>query len=69
MAAYQYTNAKGVMYYLHSKMVTLRGGKQQKIYYFAKDERPAEACELPEDREVFENPRNAFPTLKKKATA
>lgn len=68
MAAYEYTNAKGVKYYLHSKVVTLRGGKQQTIYYFAKDERPADAVDaLPADREVYENPRNAFPTLKKKA--
>ncbi len=66
--AYSHTNSKGVTYYLHSKVVTLRGGKQQRIYYFAKDVREAEAVnELPEDRMVQENPRNGFLTLKKKA--
>lgn len=65
--AYSHTNSKGVTYYLHSKEVTLRGGKVQRIYYFAKDVRENEAVEaLPEDRVVMENPRNGFLTLKKK---
>ncbi|HEU5187550.1 MAG TPA: hypothetical protein VFT87_03535 [Candidatus Saccharimonadales bacterium] len=68
MAAYKYTNSKGVDYYLHTKNVTLRGGKVQPIFYFAKDERPADAlAELPEGYEVIENPRNSFVILKKKA--
>lgn len=70
MAAYSHTNSKGVTYYLHSKMVTLRGGKEQRIYFFAKEERPADAvAELPEAYEVVENPRNGFLTLKKKPVA
>lgn len=65
--AYTHTNSKGVTYNLHSKVVTLRGGKQQRIYYFAKDVRPNEAVEeLPEGYTVIENPRNGFLTLKKK---
>jgi hypothetical protein len=47
-------------------MVTLRGGKEQRIFFFAKDVRPADAVqELPEGYEVSENLRNGFPTLKK----
>jgi hypothetical protein len=64
--AYQHTNSKGVTYYLNSKNVTLRGGKEQRIYYFSKDQRP-EATELPETMEVNENPRNGFLTVKRKA--
>lgn len=64
MAAYKHTNSKGVTYYLNTKMVTLRGGKQQRIYYFSKDERP-EGCDLPEDYTVGENPRNGFLTVKR----
>jgi len=65
--AYSHTNSKGVTYYLHSKKVTLRGGKQQVIYFFAKDERPDDAVDaVPDDRQVIENPRNGFLTLKKK---
>lgn len=66
MAAYSHTNSKGVTYFLHSKEVTLRGGKLQRIYFFAKDERPADAVtDLPEGYTVVENPRNGFLTLKK----
>lgn len=64
--AYKHTNSKGVTYYLNSKAVTLRGGKEQTIYYFSKDERP-EATDLPADKVVKENPRNGFLTVSKKA--
>ena len=63
--AYSHTNSKGVTYYLHKKDVTLRGGKQQTIYYFAKDERPEAIDALPEGYGVVENPRNGFLTLKR----
>lgn len=64
MAAYKHTNSKGVTYYLNTKMVTLRGGKEQRIYYFSKDERP-EGTDLPENMTVNENPRNGFLTVKR----
>jgi hypothetical protein len=64
MAAYKHTNSKGVTYYLNSKLVTLRGGKEQRIYYFSKDERP-EGTELPDGFVVNENPRNGFLTVKR----
>lgn len=57
--AYKHTNSKGITYYLNTKKVTLRGGKQQDIYYFSKDERP-EGCDLPPNKKVKENPRNGF---------
>ncbi len=64
--AYKHTNSKGVTYFLNSKKVTLRGGKQQTIYYFSKDERADTAMpELPSDMEVNENPRNGFLTVKR----
>lgn len=63
--AYSHTNSKGVTYYLHKKDVTLRGGKQQTIYYFAKDERPEAIDQLPEGYQCVENPRNGFLTLKR----
>ncbi|MCL2095062.1 hypothetical protein FWH13_02990 [Candidatus Saccharibacteria bacterium] len=67
--AYSQTNSKGVTYYLFESEVTLRGGKVQKIYFFAKQPTHAtgKAIELPADRMVQENPRNGFLTLKKKA--
>jgi hypothetical protein len=67
MAAYSHTNSKGVTYYLHSKDVTLRGGKNQTIYFFAKLEKndKGEPCDLPSGYEVTENPRNGFLTIRK----
>lgn len=63
--AYSHTNSKGVTYYLHQKEVTLRGGKLQTIFYFAKDTRPEAIDELPGNMEVVENPRNGFLTLRR----
>lgn len=63
--AYKHTNSKGVTYYLNSKAVTLRGGKEQTIYYFSKDERPDTGTELPAGFVVNENPRNGFLTVKR----
>ncbi len=64
--AYTHQNSKGVTYHLHAKDVTLRGGRQQRIYYFAKEAKPGEAIDqLPEGFVVTENPRNGFLTLKR----
>ena len=65
MAAYSHTNSKGVTYYLNSKLVTLRGGKEQRIFYFSKDDRAETGTDLPEGYEVNENPRNGFLTVKR----
>ena len=61
--AYTHTNSKGVTYYLNSKKVVLRGGKEQTIYYFSKDERPESIDALPEGKVIKENPRNGFLTV------
>jgi len=52
--AYKHTNSKGVTYYLHKTDVTLRGGKPQTIYFFAKVEKNAKGVpvDLPADRKV-----------------
>ncbi len=65
--AYAHTNSKGQTYYLHSKDVTLRGGRQQTIYYFAKEVKDGALDELPGDRVVVENSRTGLPMLKKAA--
>ena len=54
----------GETYYLHSKDVTLRGGRKQKIYYFAREEKD-NACDLPDGYTVMENSRTGLPMLKK----
>jgi len=55
----------GTDYILHSKDVTLKGGRQQTIYYFAKDERDNALDELPEGYELMENSRTGVPMLRK----
>ncbi|HSX07870.1 MAG TPA: hypothetical protein VLG11_03160 [Candidatus Saccharimonadales bacterium] len=62
---YTHKNSKGITYYLNSKKVTLRGGKEQVIYYFSKDERKDSAAELPAGFKVVESERNGFVTLKR----
>lgn len=57
------SNKTGEAYYLHSKEVTLRGGRKQTIYYFAREE--ANACEIPAGYEVMENSRTGLPMLRK----
>lgn len=63
--AYTHENSKGVTYYLHGKDVTLRGGRQQRIYYFAKEEKDGAIDAVPDGMEVVENPRNGFLALKR----
>ena len=62
--AYSYTNSKGKTYYLHTKNVELRGGRNQTIYYFCKDER-SNACDLPSGKKVVESPKTGLPFVKK----
>lgn len=61
---YKQTNSKGVTYYLNCKKVVLRGGKEQMIYFFSRDERDT-ACDMPAGMEVVENMKNGFMTLKR----
>lgn len=63
--AYQFTNSKGVKYYLHSKDVNLKGGRQQRIYYFARDIRADALDGLPAGYKVIETQRTGMPILKK----
>lgn len=56
----------GKMYYLHSKEVTLAGGRKQKIFYFAGEESKNSLDALPAGYEVTENERTGLPMLRKK---
>ncbi len=63
--AYAVTNSKGQEYFLHGKMVTLRGGRKQQIYYFAREEKADALDALPDGYIVTENKRTGLPMLKK----
>lgn len=64
--AFSHKNSKGQTYYLHSKDVTLRGGRQQTIYYFAREVKPGALDALPAGKEIVENKRTGLPLLKGK---
>jgi hypothetical protein len=55
----------GVEYFLHSKDVTLRGGRKVTIYYFAKQAGPNALDEIPAGYETMENSRTGLPMLRK----
>lgn len=65
--AFSYTNSKGQTYYLHGKDVTLKNGRVQRIYFFAKDIREGALEAVPEGMEVTETQRTGMPVLKKSA--
>jgi len=65
--AFSHTNSKGQTYYLHSKPVTLRGGMELTIYYFARKVKNTGSLDaMPEGYKVVENKRTGLPLLKKK---
>jgi hypothetical protein len=63
--AYEFTNSKGVKYYLHTKEVSLRGGRTQKIYFFARDVRDGALDAVPAGYQVTETAKTGMPILKK----
>jgi hypothetical protein len=63
---YSHKNSKGQTYYLHGKDVTLQGGRKQRIHYFAREAKGAEALDsVPAGYEVIENSRTGLPFLKR----
>lgn len=62
--AFSTKNSKGTTYYLHTKNVTLRGGRKQTIYFFARDVRDGSLDAVPTGYQVSES-RNGLPVLKK----
>ena len=63
--AYEFTNTKGVTYYLHYKDVNLKGGRMQRIYYFARDIRDGSMDAVPAGYKAVETERTGMPILKK----
>jgi hypothetical protein len=63
--AYSHTNSKGNTYYLHSKTTTLKSGREQTIYFFAKTVKDGALDAVPAGYEVSES-KNGLPVLKKK---
>ncbi len=64
--AYSVVSKKtGETYYLHTREVTLRGGRLQRIYFFAREIKEGALDSLPDGYEVMENVRTGLPMLKR----
>jgi hypothetical protein len=63
--AYAFTNSKGNQYFLHKRDTTLKNGRTQTIYFFAKEVKDGALNDVPSGYEVSES-RNGLPVLKKK---
>ena len=62
--AYTYTNSQGKSYILHSQETTLKNGKRQTIYFFAKEKRESALDSVPQGYQVSET-KNGLPVLKR----
>ncbi len=63
--AYVHTNSKGQQYILHKRHVKLRGGRDQVIFFFGREEKQGALDEIPEGYEVVENKKTGLPMLRK----
>ncbi len=66
--AFSHTNSRGQEYFLHGKDVTLKGGRIQRIYFFAREVKPEGGLDaVPAGMQIVENERTGLPILKKAA--
>lgn len=63
--AFAHTNSRGQEYLLHQRDVTLKGGRIQRIYFFAREIKDGAIDALPAGYQIVENPRTGLPILKK----
>lgn len=64
--AYSFKNSKDKTYFLHKRETTLKNGRQQTIYFFAKEVKDGAIDAVPAGYTVSES-RNGLPVLKKAA--
>lgn len=55
----------GKTYHLHSRVTVLKGGREQRIYFFAGEVKEGAVDALPAGYVVSENERTGLPILKK----
>ena len=64
--AYSFTNSKNRTYFLHKRDTTLKNGRTQTIYFFAKEIKDGALDAVPAGYMVSES-KNGLPVLKKAA--
>jgi hypothetical protein len=62
--SYSVKNSKGTTYYLHQRETTLKNGRNQTIYFFAKEPKAGALDAVPSGYKVSET-KNGLPVLKK----
>jgi hypothetical protein len=62
--AYSYTNSKGRTYFLHQRETTLKNGRIQTIYFFAKEVKEGALDAVPEGYVPSES-KTGLPVLKR----
>jgi len=62
--AFSYKNKRGVTYFLHSRVTTLKNGSKQTLYFFAKEQKAGVLEAVPMGYKVAET-TNGLPVLKK----
>lgn len=62
--AFSFTNSKDRTYFLHKRETTLKNGRTQTIYFFAKEVKDGALDAVPEGYVVSES-KNGLPVLKK----
>ena len=62
--AFAYTNSRGNTYFLHATTRTLKSGKEQKLYFFAKTVKDGALDAVPAGYQVVES-KNGLPVLKR----
>lgn len=63
--AFHHTNSKGQTYILHSRHVKLRGGRDQVIFFFGREEKEGALDAVPAGYMVIENKKTGLPMLKR----
>jgi len=63
--AFSFKNSRGQTYYLHATTRTLKSGKQQRLFYFAKTASAGALDQVPDGYVVSES-KTGLPVLKKK---
>lgn len=64
--AFSFENSKGRTYFLHKRDTTLKNGRTQTIYFFAKEVKDGSLDAVPDGYMVSES-KNGLPVLKKAA--
>ena len=66
--ALSYINSKEQTYFLHTKEVLLKNGREQRIYFFGKQIKEGAIDALPDGFMIKENTQTGLPVLKRSVT-